>query len=164
MRRATNINSSVTTADKISIHALLAESDGLSYFYIIKITDFYPRSPCGERRFSAGRESDTEEFLSTLSLRRATQTIPASSIINTISIHALLAESDKFLITKTAVIINFYPRSPCGERPRYMCSVCGNLNFYPRSPCGERRRRSVKLFRQNYISIHALLAESDRAL
>ena len=34
-------------------------------------------------------------------------------------------------------------------------------NFYPRSPCGERRRRSVKLFRQNYISIHALLAESD---
>ena len=34
-------------------------------------------------------------------------------------------------------------------------------NFYPRSPCGER---PVKLFRQNYecfISIHALLAESD---
>ena len=36
--------------------------------------------------------------------------------------------------------------------------------FYPRSPCGERRRRSVKLFRQNYISIHALLAESDPGL
>ncbi len=35
------------------------------------------------------------------------------------------------------------------------------VDFYPRSPCGERRRRSVKLFRQNYISIHALLAESD---
>ena len=35
-------------------------------------------------------------------------------------------------------------------------------HFYPRSPCGERRRRSVKLFRQNYISIHALLAESDK--
>ena len=35
------------------------------------------------------------------------------------------------------------------------------INFYPRSPCGER---PVKLFRQNYecfISIHALLAESD---
>ena len=39
-----------------------------------------------------------------------------------------------------------------------------SLYFYPRSPCGERRRRSVKLFRQNYISIHALLAESDRVL
>ena len=38
-----------------------------------------------------------------------------------------------------------------------------HLDFYPRSPCGERRRRSVKLFRQNYISIHALLAESDFA-
>ena len=33
----------------ISIHALLAESDGFSCFYIIKITNFYPRSPCGER-------------------------------------------------------------------------------------------------------------------
>ena len=56
----------------ISIHALLAESDGLRYFYIIKITDFYPRSPCGERR--ARRESRQQ---------------PAG-----ISIHALLAESD----------------------------------------------------------------------
>ena len=38
------------------------------------------------------------------------------------------------------------------------------INFYPRSPCGER---PVKLFRQNYecfISIHALLAESDGEL
>ena len=41
----------------ISIHALLAESDGLSYFYIIKITDFYPRSPCGERLFGIVRHT-----------------------------------------------------------------------------------------------------------
>ena len=77
---------------------------------------FYPRSPCGERRFSAGREYDRAEFLSTLSLRRAT---PAERHANSqqeflstlslrratsskthdrhktaISIHALLAESD----------------------------------------------------------------------
>ena len=68
-----NINSSVNTADQISIHALLAESD-VSLLYRITITvdisihallaesdltnvvssagttDFYPRSPCGERR------------------------------------------------------------------------------------------------------------------
>ena len=79
---------------------------------------------------------------------------------------------------------HFYPRSPCGERPlssamsRWACLFLSTLSlrratlltgycpvhdidFYPRSPCGERRRRSVKLFRQNYISIHALLAESD---
>ncbi len=59
-------------------------------------------------------------------------------------------------------MLNFYPRSPCGER-HLNCSRKGLAMryFYPRSPCGERRRRSVKLFRQNYISIHALLAESD---
>ena len=56
-----------------------------------------------------------------------------------ISIHALLAESDAVTTLGAGSV----------------------RDFYPRSPCGERRRRSVKLFRQNYISIHALLAESD---
>ena len=49
------------------------------------------------------------------------------------------------------------------RRATYEYQLVGAMlhDFYPRSPCGERRRRSVKLFRQNYISIHALLAESD---
>ena len=34
----------------ISIHALLAESDRGRFFYFIPSSDFYPRSPCGERR------------------------------------------------------------------------------------------------------------------
>ena len=50
LRRATNINSSVNTADKISIHALLAESDLIIMLY----------------------DSSALIFLSTLSLRRAT--------------------------------------------------------------------------------------------
>ena len=56
----------------ISIHALLAESDGFGYFYIIKITNFYPRSPCGERRVNKISTILITRFLSTLSLRRAT--------------------------------------------------------------------------------------------
>ena len=80
------------------------------------------------------------EFLSTLSLRRATV----------------------WELAYTSQQKNFYPRSPCGER-RKIRPVAPDIssNFYPRSPCGER------LFRQNYecfewiISIHALLAESD---
>ena len=102
--------------------------------------DFYPRSPCGERRLSAGRESDTEEFLSTLSLRRATVgtigqlqrrigkclstlslrratddlQVPAS--VSKISIHALLAESDRLIPSLSTMLFDFYPRSPCGER------------------------------------------------
>ena len=67
-----NINSSVTTADKISIHALLAESDTLK----------------GYR--------------------------PART--NKISIHALLAESDQKALDQLTGSTYFYPRSPCGER------------------------------------------------
>ena len=34
--------------------------------------------------------------------------------------------------------LNFYPRSPCGERPIYGTRCQFGSNFYPRSPCGER--------------------------
>ena len=62
-------------AFQISIHALLAESDNLA-FDVGKITG---------------------EFLSTLSLRRATTTGKYFVVLNVISIHALLAESDLLL-------------------------------------------------------------------
>ena len=56
-----------------------------------------------------------------------------------ISIHALLAESDYMGVTVLGIQHNFYPRSPCGER-LYL----------------------VRGQRPNWrISIHALLAESD---
>ena len=35
-------------------------------------------------------------------------------------------------------------------------------NFYPRSPCGERQANAVDQILPGHISIHALLAESDR--
>ena len=35
---------------------------------------------------------------------------------STISIHALLAESDATLHDIFKLLTNFYPRSPCGER------------------------------------------------
>ena len=79
-------------------------------------------------------------FLSTLSLRRATCII---DIINN-------------------VIDNFYPRSPCGERqwiPSNSPTLC---YFYPRSPCGERHCNFSQKRHLLTISIHALLAESDR--
>ena len=80
------------------------------------------------------------KFLSTLSLRRAT-----------------FASAGRLQI-----VHNFYPRSPCGERPVQIvivvvqplflstlslrratrvleCTYNAHVNFYPRSPCGERR-------------------------
>ena len=55
-----------------------------------------------------------------------------------ISIHALLAESD---ITRGQLPTpkpHFYPRSPCGERPHCYQQTAYFFYFYPRSPCGER--------------------------
>ena len=79
----------------ISIHALLAESDGLSYFYIIKITDFYPRSPCGERRVMPV-SLQVIPLISIHALLAESDHLFASSGVDfAISIHALLAESDK---------------------------------------------------------------------
>ena len=100
----------------ISIHALLAESDETVNVSSHGDNNFYPRSPCGERR---GKVTDGYD------------------------------QND------------FYPRSPCGERP-FLCTSKINMNnFYPRSPCGERLTVPDLGKRNIRISIHALLAESD---
>ena len=78
----------------ISIHALLAESDHSAGPWQAGYKDFYPRSPCGERRFDSGTFVPAEKFLSTLSLRRATHVNAPDFHSFRISIHALLAESD----------------------------------------------------------------------
>ena len=148
----------------ISIHALLAESDFGPIF----------------------RRGIGVKFLSTLSLRRATgQERRIHLPLFPISIHALLAESDPGFSTfkKQSPIFlstlslrratkdraadrqcqcHFYPRSPCGERLRFLHvwlafkTFLSTLSlrratsalsdraipgayFYPRSPCGERR-------------------------
>ena len=56
----------------ISIHALLAESDYQDKFSLPPAKNFYPRSPCGERRWLSLITLPEMLFLSTLSLRRAT--------------------------------------------------------------------------------------------
>ncbi len=56
-----------------------------------------------------------------------------------ISIHALLAESDKPDKKAGSQEKDFYPRSPCGERPFFYSLTACRQYFYPRSPCGERR-------------------------
>ena len=78
-------------------------------------------------------------FLSTLSLRRATDFSSLPIGLCHISIHALLAESDRLnQIPPRRFHYHFYPRSPCGERPVQNPQIDKHDNFYPRSPCGER--------------------------
>ena len=170
--------------------------------------NFYPRSPCGERLVVVAlrhvhsvisihallAESDSQPsrppanrqtFLSTLSLRRATWLRCWQLAARDISIHALLAESDYIIAGAGDNTVNFYPRSPCGERPGKVKVVDPGLvflstlslrratlkppvkshrqkHFYPRSPCGERPTHPISVLITVIISIHALLAESDR--
>ena len=79
----------------ISIHALLAESDAARGCWLTPPTNFYPRSPCGERRPRWQAQAQKDTFLSTLSLRRATDRQQKEDYRALISIHALLAESDR---------------------------------------------------------------------
>ena len=150
-----------TNTSKISIHALLAESDWQGGTTGNDSWDFYPRSPCGERPgdylyyirlldisiHALLAESDTVAgscrngdigFLSTLSLRRATACWYIKEMVANISIHALLAESDSAAAGKRAGRYYFYPRSPCGERHTGVSTTFPAYYFYPRSPCGER--------------------------
>ena len=170
----------------ISIHALLAESD--------PELDTLANNPPFISIHALLAESDIRNaeavskymiFLSTLSLRRATNSM----------IHTLRC------------CVYFYPRSPCGERlfnascskqihaflstlslrratracadgawanKRFLSTLSlrratgcfswlavGSSDFYPRSPCGERRANNQPGQQEQRISIHALLAESD---
>ena len=104
------------------------------------VIHFYPRSPCGERPPRLARVVPTPIFLSTLSLRRATSpkcVLPwmTSRFLSTLSLRRAT------------------------RRDRAQHGPCSH--FYPRSPCGERRRGEGVGLANIYISIHALLAESD---
>ena len=79
---------------EISIHALLAESDSCPQASGMMHAYFYPRSPCGERLKPVRDKRTLDQFLSTLSLRRATKNRHHPDDAPYISIHALLAESD----------------------------------------------------------------------
>ena len=129
-----------TRASVISIHALLAESDAQRGYILLQFRYFYPRSPCGERPENSVccprcivisihallaesdmvilRKTNTpSQFLSTLSLRRATYECWTAlnrrlRFLSTLS----LRRATTLRQLQFALCRNFYPRSPCGER------------------------------------------------
>ena len=107
LRRATLPLCALAVHADISIHALLAESDWRFFGLRPCRTDFYPRSPCGERRVTRVIMTADQAFLSTLSLRRATRLRERLHIERIISIHALLAESDSWYACSTAHTARF---------------------------------------------------------
>ena len=129
------------------------------------IKHFYPRSPCGERR----------------------DVIALMTEAQSISIHALLAESDCIMTITTCIVLRFLStlslrRATQPDKYNKLAGVFlstlslrratgtasakghSDCNFYPRSPCGERRGCGQYCIRAREISIHALLAESDSSV
>ena len=105
-------------ARDISIHALLAESDLIALFDFPIVPAISIHALLAESDSLAPKpKTKATEFLSTLSLRRATAHNFTTLDNIFISIHALLAESDSRTETVATKISHFYPRSPCGERP-----------------------------------------------
>ena len=162
LRRATDYVKYYIRARAISIHALLAESDGPPGLLHSWRCYFYPRSPCGERRIIDIINNVIDHFYP----RSPCGERPRGGHIN------------------KAMSEHFYPRSPCGERLTIMLYDASALiflstlslrratasnhrgrqkqrDFYPRSPCGERLQQNQHQQKCRDISIHALLAESD---
>ena len=122
---------------------------------------FYPRSPCGERPQTVTKWASSAKFLSTLSLRRAT-------------------EPPRVVRKPTT---DFYPRSPCGERHgskrrtyqlnEFLSTLSLRRATQTSKLCNllltflstlSLRRATMQFFAYAHpgcISIHALLAESD---
>ena len=160
----------------ISIHALLAESDRGSSSNSSHFEQFQSTLSLRRATNPARIPMRFVIFQSTLSLRRATQSVVhdprqlrisihallAESDRNAwassgkpcrISIHALLAESDSGTTTINGACINFNPRSPCGERPSTGYSTGkSSENFNPRSPCGERPVKTRPTVRQTHFN------------
>ena len=124
----------------ISIHALLAESD--------------LQKPRHCQPFC--------QFLSTLSLRRATfwcAGIPVYAMVflSTLSLRRATLNSR----LRRCALQNFYPRSPCGERRAFISFPRITLPISIHALLAESDRSRPKAIHGCRISIHALLAESD---
>ena len=152
----------IATTVKISIHALLAESDIFCQLPKCALDHFYPRSPCGERHhWAVSRYCHDVHFYPRSPCGERLGGCIFFCTPGHISIHALLAESDHSLHSSSSesssflstlslrratrwggrcclIFWHFYPRSPCGERPTYPAPTSSCQYFYPRSPCGER--------------------------
>ena len=128
------------------------------------ILHFYPRSPCGERLLRGCRDSVFEHFYP----RSPCGERPYGALKHVhqteISIHALLAESD-IEVMEIGVRAPIFLSTLSLRRATLLPGggIFDFVDFYPRSPCGERQLRMVRGHNTKSISIHALLAESDGA-
>ena len=140
LRRATYQDKFSIPSDNISIHALLAESDGTGFFVLDERHDISIHALLAESDTPTLESlTPTQTFLSTLSLRRATRPVSALYSVNRYFYPRSPCGERLNYDFREKRFWHFYPRSPCGERRRGQRRPRGISDFYPRSPCGERR-------------------------
>ena len=97
-------------------------------------------------------------------LAESDKLIPGAQRQPPISIHALLAESDNIVTVQILLIVDFYPRSPCGERLIFLLPLVLISLFLSTLSLRRATAHAVRCLDALPISIHALLAESDNRL
>ena len=140
LRRATAVYVFKVNTKRFLSTLSLRRATTSKHLEVIKINNFYPRSPCGERPLTDDVSSGGKIFLSTLSLRRATRRASRQQPAGEISIHALLAESDCVALRIPLPTSDISIHALLAES-----DAAGN-------------KAGAESFK---ISIHALLAESD---
>ena len=148
----------------ISIHAPLAGSDPSSLRNNHQISNFNPRSPCGERRNAIQQRI----YLIKISIHAP---LAGSDILvhflfpdSRISIHAPLAGSDGTFEADPTYSMDFNPRSPCGERPNSDEDEGRNGIFQSTLPLRGATTGTGYIPADVPISIHAPLAGSDHGV
>ena len=111
VRRATKAKMYNFNGWCISIHALREESD-LSIKPLLSYDTISIHALREESDLLVSNDFHIIEFLSTLSVRRATFACVLGAILGVISIHALREESDTKVLPIISDRAHFYPRSP----------------------------------------------------
>ena len=131
----------------ISIHALLAESDGDKSLIGKVNRQFQSTLSLRRATWRVSHLPLCARFQSTLSLRRATACSGRCFSISSISIHALLAESDTKLRTIGKLLdISIHALLAESDDTGFVLLASPRANFNPRSPCGERHLDEDDMF------------------
>ena len=127
---------------------------------------FNPRTPCGVRPSSPTATISLPLFQSTHSLRSATCEAYNSTSLSVVSIHALLAECDKSLLSAWRPPNCFNPRTPCGVRPFSSTATISHRRFQSTHSLRSATRKSLKRSASAYRfqSTHSLRSATQPTL
>ena len=149
----------------ISIHAPRAGSDYYRRLHKAMPSNFNPRSPCGERRYSW--MYIWQFCIISIHAPRAGSdgSIHYMGVFEVdISIHAPRAGSDRLLSYDLFALGHFNPRSPCGERPDTPTRSPAFSAFQSTLPVRGATLPHLRMAAVITISIHAPRAGSDRGI